>query len=90
MYFYCKNKINNQTNLALSKKLNLNETRKIKSASLGPLKGRLQVVFNTVSGDARRVRVRHIGHSVNRNEGHLLLQRPAHQTLGAGQAPLMA
>ena len=34
--------------------------------------------------------MRHVGHSMNRNEGDLLLQRPAHQTFGAGQAPLMA
>ena len=27
---------------------------------------------------------------MDRNEGDLLLQRPAHQTLRAGQAPLMA
>jgi hypothetical protein len=53
-------------------------------------KGHLQIVFNTVSGDARRVHVRHVGHSMNRNEGDLLLQGPAHQTLRAGQAPLMA
>ena len=34
--------------------------------------------------------MRHVGHSMNGNEGDLLLQRPAHQTFGAGQAPLMA
>ena len=32
----------------------------------------------------------HVGHSMNRNEGDLLFQRPAHKTLGAWQAPLMA
>ena len=32
----------------------------------------------------------HVGHSMNGNEGDLLLQGPAHQTFGAGQAPLMA
>ena len=34
--------------------------------------------------------MRHVGHSVDRNEGDLLLQRPAHKTFGARQAPLMA
>ena len=68
----------------------MNKPRKIIKCFSGTSKGHLQIVFNTVSGDARRVHVRHVGHSMDRNEGDLLLQRPAHQTFGAGQAPLMA